>query len=268
MNFGEVLTVFGKPHWKEMERGLENVRYGFAAIPKDCDEYIVVGGKTIITLKQRRPDIQPTKYILTDSNYVRYKSKINRITRNHNVLIMPDLVKHRGELPYKIFYHPFDMSDVEIEKYNTITVCHSPATLSKRFQKGSDFILSAITNLPREIQYLELRDYKWHDAIKIKSKCHIVIDQIDDMRKDFNPALGKSGLEGMHLGCATLSNYTYVPCDIPEPPVVKVSRETLSERLLNLIDDRAARSMVVDEQIEWALRYTNPTFVAQRILMT
>lgn len=262
--YGNTLAVFREKNWKSMDSQAPKVAYGYNNIPSNYDKYIVVSATTLLDLETARPDIIPTHAILTDSNYVKHSDKINRMTRHIPTFIMPDLVKHRKDLPYKLYYHPFNLENITINKNTEFTVAHSPATKSKMKQKGSNIIIKTMSNLP--VRFECILNKTWEETLKIKSSAHIFIDQIDDTRKGYNPALGKSGIEGMLLKCLTMSNFTYIKSDIPYPPIVQINASNLDNNLKYYINNEEARNQKIQEQFEWAKEYTSYEFVGGRLL--
>ena len=263
--FGDVTLVLHEISFKKMHIQTDNVIVGYDNIPTDADEYIVTGGRSFLRLLRNDvPKICPTKVILSDTAYVENSEKINNLTADIPTFIMPDLVHHRRGFPYIILYHPFDLSGIYINKDSYITVCHSPAIKQKTVQKGTDIINSIVSELP--VKYDLLMRLPWIDTIKRKAKSHIFIDQLDDTRQDFNPALGKSGVEAMLLGCLVMSNFTHVESDIPAPPVILVNKDNLKEKLLYFINNEIARKLMIGRQMDWANLYTSLDFVGHRTM--
>lgn len=244
-SFAEVTTSFFIQDEKEMFPSKVNKSI------HEADHYIVVGAISLGHL--------PKKYwskgvtvILTDSTYMNAYKKYNEIFKANSfrVFAMPDLCQ-KAETD-NIYYQPFVMPDADCVK--TELICHSPYHPEKMKQKGTAFIsaVCAKNNLPLEI----IAGKKWKEAIEIKARHLIFIDQI------FR-GIGKSGLEAMLLNCAVLSGVK-PDCDYL-PPIFWTDKKNLENDLLTLIFEKQITNELVIKQRKWAESNLHPEYVAQRI---
>ena len=80
------------------------------------------------------------------------------------------------------------------------------------------------------------------------------------------PALGKSGLEAMHLGCLTITYGKGYDTEIPAPPVAWCVKDSFREVLEYYIKNEKERIELAAKQKEWALKYASYDFAAQNVL--
>ena len=145
-------------------------------------------------------------------------------------------------------------------------ILHTPGTLKKRVQKGSDAIRRVVDDLSAiyPIAYTELLHVSHADTLRARAGAHICIDQVPP--PGYPRGLGLSGEESLAHGCATVSTLYpqgYAP-HYPWPPVYDVTDEaTLKERLAMLLDQPRERLIRRGREAHaWAANYLAPEFWA------
>ena len=213
-------------------------------IPK-ADHYIVVGA---ISMRKLPSFVwKDMTAILTDSTYLFAANVWNKKLKGVNVWAMPDLAELAGT--DKIYYQPFVLPELNVKK--TELICHTPFHPSKMIEKGTDRIVEACRNLGYPITVVLGKT--WKETIDIKAKHEICIDQI-------YRGLGKSGLEAMLLGCATIAG---VKPKLSEAPAVWTNEENLEEDILRTIKNKHE---IAKKQRLWAEHNLNPIKTAKKIL--
>lgn len=196
--------------WIKMMSGFNDANF---------DHYFVVSSDAYC-----RANTPPRKttVVLTDSHFLKNHKTID--LSHTRVLCMADLVPYCKQYD-KLFYHPFEWDEPYV-KNKELTIAHSPYSKTKRVQKGTDFILSVVPDVD------VIMGVSWVESIRRKSKAHIFIDQVE--RVGYPGGIGKSGIEAMAVGCMTLTSGVSIDGEIPAPPVIRVSRGNLREKLQDI----------------------------------
>ncbi len=162
----------------------------------------------------------------------------------------------------------FDLSHIDQTK--EVLISHSPFGPGKFKEKGTDEIIETV----KEYDFDLITGVSWNKCLIRKAKSHIFIDQIDHYDRDkfkFTdkdyvwPALGKSGIEAMHLGCLVITHGKGYDTDIPAPPVAWCNGN-FKEVLEYYIKNEKERTKLAAEGKEWALKYACYDFAAQQVL--
>ena len=239
-HFCNVTTIF---YYKDPKGMCEQTDCIITHNIPDADHYIVIGAISFggLPKKVRRNMIA----IFTDSTYMNNPERYNKLVNGSTVWAMPDLAGLANT--DNIYYQPFKMPVVDTEK--TKLICHSPFHELKYGQKGTKHIIEVCkrNNLPLTL----ITGKTWFETIKIKAQHKICVDQI--IR-----GLGKSGLEGMLLGCSVISGVK-PKCD-NLPPVTWTNKKNFEVDLLKLIDNYNK-----PEQIKWAEENLKPEVMAEKI---
>lgn len=241
-------------------------------IPKSR-HYIFVGAGVLTRVDLSSLDSRKT-VVITDSHYLREKHIIDGLISKHNIEVfcMADLWSYCS-FDKKMYVHPF--SDISpCDKSEDLIISHSPYSHFKMKLKGSNGIRKAV-DLVRErypdIKYDCILGLEWKDCLKRKSQSHIFIDQLcvgthaDDY--SYQGGIGKSGLEAMLMKSLTFASGNPVESDIPKNPYVSVSSiQELSESLIHFINNPIEMERKIEEQYNWARKYTNPSLVVKRLI--
>lgn len=251
---------------------LTQTPYKIPNIPK-ADHYIFAGTGMLTSMNVSK--LQGRKTVLiTDSHYLNKTKTIDEIIKRENIEVfcMADLWDY-CLLDKRMYIHPFIDFKINIEKAKKLRVCHSPFSNNKMKLKGSNYISKALSNLHTKghiFDYECITGDSWKNTLNRKSKCHFFIDQLcietHPSSKHYKGGIGKSGLEAMLLKCLTFSSGKRVDSDTPPPPYVIVnSIEELEDQLSYYMNNEKERTHLINTQYEWALKYTNPTLITQRI---
>lgn len=121
------------------------------------------------------------------------------------LFILPDLMHlaPAGAIP---LHHPVPRYE-PVAKAGKLTIMHSPGTNKKRRKKGSDRIERVIERLRRDghsFDYETLMGLSNAECVARKATAHIFIDQLP--APGLPAGLGRSGEEGLSLGCVVLTS--------------------------------------------------------------
>ena len=143
-----------------------------------------------------------------------------------------DLMKKHPNLKY--LFLPFDTKQFtpNYEINDPIRICHSP---SNRWFKGSNTIIPICEKLMDEtnIEFILIENKSHAEAMAIKSRCDILIDQVHN-RGGWGYGMNSVEALAMGLCCITELNPEYSKF-IPDHPFINVTGNTLYEKLKQLI---------------------------------
>lgn len=151
-------------------------------------------------------------------------------------------------------YIPFDHAHFTraAPTRSMIRIIHSP---TNRDFKGTQFILPVIDQLKkiRQIEFILAERVPHSELIRIKSTCDIAIEQVGNLG---GTGYGVNSLETLALGIPTVTEMTedYLAW-LPENPFVLASRETLLDRLVELVDSVDLRRNYGESGLRWVAKY-------------
>jgi glycosyltransferase involved in cell wall biosynthesis len=148
-----------------------------------------------------------------------------------------DLYRRYPEIEY--LFLPFDPSLVPPARPSgeTVRICHAPRI---RAVKGTDEIVDAVEDLSRNfpVEMVLIEDVPHEEALRLKSTCHIAIDQIAEGDMGY----GVNSLESLAMGIPTVTNLSEAYQEfIPDHPFVLAVPGTLRSVLRELVLDRDMR---------------------------
>lgn len=158
-----------------------------------------------------------------------------------------DLFQRYAELEY--LFLPFDTSLVPkaCSSGEKIRICHAPRI---RSVKGTEEILMAVENLSRTlpVEMVLIENMAHSDALRLKSTCHIAVDQIASGDMGY----GVNSLESLAMGICTVTNLSEAYREfIPDHPFVIAGPDTLQKVLRELILDEDLRKKHAAEGPAW-----------------
>ena len=267
--YGQLTVVWENknPHGLDY---LHSAQYGYKHIPRTGDDLIVVGALCFDRLGDY--NYARKHIIITDGRFARYPDKYNSRLTGWDVLTTACKRHFREPLPVKTYYQPFDLSHIATRKSEQLTIAHSPFGPMKYREKGTEQILSTCAKIGVKLDLIT--GVNWDMCLNRKAKSHIFVDQIDHYdRHKFAfrdpqyvwPALGKSGIEAMHLGCCVITHGKGYDTDIPAPPVAWCNGN-FQEVLKYYIKNEKERKEMAEEGRKWALRYASYDFAARNVL--
>lgn len=279
--YRDVTTIWMQKNPHGLDRLVHDAQYGFRRVPKRGDEIIIVACITFDYFKRylKRIDIdikeflkgyKKVKIIVTDGRYALNPAYYNKQFKGYEIFLNACKTHWGAGIHYKEFYQPFDLSEYDMTKNKELTIAHSPFSEKKFNQKGT----LQIRNIVRElgVKFDLITNVSWEESIRRKAKAHIFVDQISHFRDKILTsggyvwsALGKSGIEAMHLGCMTLTRGKEHSGLIPTPPIVWVDKN-LKQRLVEFIDDKQKIKNMAQLQKQWALTYATPDYAARNVL--
>lgn len=274
--YGLVSVIWENKSPHKIDINVPNVKYGYRHINRG-DDIIIVGCLAydrIFNDVHRRAKIRSNfkriHIIITDGRFARDPDRYNRLFGEYDILTTGCKKHFRGKLRTKTFYQPFDLSHIDQTKNEQLTISHSPFGKKKYREKGTDQIIEAIEGYNFDL----ITGISWDNCLKRKAKSHIFVDQIDHYdRSKFKfrdpeyvwPALGKSGIEAMHLGCCVITHGAAYDTDIPAPPVAWCNGN-FREVLAYYISHKEEREELAQKGKEWALKYASYDFAAKQVL--
>ncbi len=155
-------------------------------------------------------------------------------------------------------FFPFDNStinftgDEDYDASGTLKIVHAP---TNRIIKGTPEILSAIDEVRkhRKIKFVLIEDLPREKVIEAKSGCHIAIDQIGNRG---GTGYGINSLETLSMGIPTITDMN---CGfdtwLPENPFITADKDTLAEKIIELIDNRDLRLKKRKVSRAWVEKY-------------
>jgi len=277
--YGTVTSVWRNKNKHKLDYLVPDAKFGFKHIPLSGDDLIIVSCITydhlMVVLGRRRfsrilKNYTRVHIVITDGRFPASPEYYNRLFTPYDVLTTGCKRNFRGNLPTKTYYQPFDLSMFDKTKNDHLTIGHSPFTQSKFREKGTEEIIEVTDKYNFDL----ITGVSWKECLIRKAKCHIFVDQIDNHdRVKFKftnknyvwPALGKSGLEAMHLGCLVITYGKGYDTDIPAPPVAWC-HGNFKEVLEYYIKNESERLKLAAEGQAWALKYSSYDFAAQQVL--
>lgn len=158
-----------------------------------------------------------------------------------------DLYQRYPELEY--LFLPFDTSLVPPASPagNTVRICHAPRI---RSVKGTDIIVEAVENLSKTmpVEMVLIENMPHSQAIKLKSQCHIAIDQIASGDMGY----GVNSLESLAMGLCTVTNLSEAYQEfIPDHPFALADPGNLQKVLRELVLDQQLRNRFASAGPGW-----------------
>ena len=277
---GQVTTVWQNRNKHGLDYLVPDAKYGYRKIPYEGDDLIIVSCITFDQLemfygrklKHLIKGYDKVHIIVTDGRYARNPDYYNEKFEGFDVITTACKKHFREPLPVKTYYQPFDLSMFDQTKPDKIRIAHSPFVPAKFREKGTQKIVEACRGYDLGI----LTKMPWKRCMELKATAHIFIDQVDHYDrdkfkfKDFSyvwPALGKSGIEAMHLGCLTITYGKGYDTDIPAPPIVWIDdADQLKGVIDSYMNNKEEISVIAKKQQAWALKYASYDFQAKNVL--
>jgi glycosyltransferase involved in cell wall biosynthesis len=165
--------------------------------------------------------------------------------------------------PYMRANIPIDLSSVEchVPDREVPVIVHAP---SVRSLKGTEYVLESIERLRAEGIAFEFRLIERAPNAEVRAALRdsdILVDQL------FSETVATLALEGLATGNAVLARYLPKRVRIAaDCPVINVNLETLTDRLREVILDRALRRRLAEAGRAYVERYHSHVVVARQIL--
>ncbi len=155
-------------------------------------------------------------------------------------------------------FFPFDNSNIpyiDDKVYNSgnkIRIIHSP---THRIVKGTPEIIAAIDKVKqhKDIEFLLIENTPREELLKIKETCHIAIDQIGNRG---GTGYGINSLETLSMGLPTITGMNCgMDTWLPENPFIAADKDTLAERIIELVDSAELRQAKREASRKWVDKY-------------
>ena len=275
---GQLKVVWENRNKHRLDYMTPDAKYGYKHIYPSGDDLIIVSCITYDHMKEQLDKVfrnilnsyQRIHVVITDGRYARNPDYYNQEFKGFDVLTTGCKRHFREPLPVKTYYQPFDLSLFSLNKNKDLTISHSPFVKSKYKEKGTLEIIDSTNGYNLDL----ITGLSWKACIERKARSHIFVDQIDHYDRDkfkFKspdyvwPALGKSGIEAMHLGCLVITYGAEQKTEIPSPPVAWCNGN-FKEILDYYIKNERERIEMAMAAREWALKYASYDFAAQNVL--
>jgi hypothetical protein len=247
------------------------------------DDLITIGMRGLETYsKLNNKNFKTVSVIFSDTMFcIKHKWCNDYVIENKiPVYAMPDLhdfLRCKYIPAYQIITCPNIIINKPIDR---IIICHSPGIKGVPNWKGTNQIQEVINNLSKKykIEYKLLIGLSNEQCIKEKSSAHIFIDQIIKGNKfvdqgrfgndiPYKGGLGKSGIEGMCLGCCVITSMDEPKTEpyFPPPPIVVTDYNNFQNDLEKIIYNCDYRNLLIKKQKEWVDKYCSPEFVAMNV---
>ena len=158
-----------------------------------------------------------------------------------------DLFQRYPELEY--LFLPFDTSLVPPANPSgdKVKICHAPRI---RSVKGTDKIVEVVEKLSKimPVEMVLIENMPHAEALKLKSECHIAIDQIASGDMGY----GVNSLESLSMGLCTVTNLSQAYQNfIPDHPFALAEPHNLETVLRELILDEQLRNQFASAGPSW-----------------
>lgn len=232
-----------------------DIRY-WHALKKEMEEFGVEG------------EIEP--FIDFVANFTQYKStykakrRIVAAAERYSDLILSQ--PGFGQLqtrPYMRAIAPLDLSEYKFEIPNRIVplILHAP---SRRGVKGTDYVLQAMEKLKQEgipFTFRLIENMPNPEVRKELTEADILVDEL------YSETIGVLSAEAMASGTVTLVRYMPDYAGVPSGcPAVNVTKDTLVDRLRNIIIDRSLRQRLAEAGRPYVELNNNHIEIARNIL--
>lgn len=142
-------------------------------------------------------------------------------------------------------FNPEKMPESTSARYSTLRIGHAP---SKREAKGTSEILRALQSLQSQysFQIILIENISYREALKMKSSCHIFIDQISEI------GFGINALEAVAMGiptCTSLVNGYSNFCQ--DNPFIEITNSNIERELSLLIESDSLRHKIGEKGLQW-----------------
>jgi glycosyltransferase involved in cell wall biosynthesis len=162
-------------------------------------------------------------------------------------------------------YIPFDCSALKerTEEKKRLRIIHSP---TNRAMKGTEFIIPVMEHVQkvRDVEFILVEHLPHEKVMEIKMTCDISIEQVGNLG---GTGYGRNSLETLAMGIPTVTEMTadYLAW-IPENPFVLATKETLFDRLIELIDHPKLRREYAKAGRPWVEKYHSYKSVHDRLM--
>jgi len=166
-------------------------------------------------------------------------------------------------------FFPFDnsninyVSDAEYNSAKKLRIIHSP---THRYIKGTQEVIAAIDEVKKhkDFEFLIVENAPREEVIKIKSTCHIAIDQIGNRG---GTGYGINSLETLSMGIPTITDMNCgMDTWLPENPFIVANAENLAAKLSELLSDRELRMKKRFVSRAWVDKYHSYKSVFEKLL--
>ena len=180
-----------------------------------------------------------------------------RLTSEVDLLHMDDRLKY--------LFLPYDTGKIQpvVPKAGEkIRIVHAARV---RAFKGTDTIIEVVKRLEKwyPVELVLIENMPYDEAMKLKSTCHIAVDQIADTG---GWGYGMSSVEYLSLGIPTCTSMVPEMVEfLPDHPFIAVTADTLETELVHLIEDEKFRLRKGEEGREWVVSHHDVRHVVDRL---
>ena len=157
-------------------------------------------------------------------------------------------------------FEPDKYSYRERDASGTVHIGHAP---TNRAAKGSDVILHILAQIAtkRDINIILIENKPHKEAIALKDKCDIFIDQIGDL------GYGINALEALAMGIPTCSALTHTFAEAyPSHPFMEIQADSIEKNVIALIDQPEMRRERARNGRAWVEAHHDSRQIAKMLL--
>lgn len=143
-----------------------------------------------------------------------------------------------------------------------LRIGHSP---TRRELKGTDAVVRTVNEISarHDVRLVLIEGMPYEAALREKSTCHIFIDQVGNKG---GTGYGMSSVEALAMGIPTVTDFAPDMTEfLPDHPFVLATPETLTERILPLVESRELRREKGWQGRDWVMRTHHADAVVERI---
>jgi hypothetical protein len=183
-------------------------------------------------------------------------SDLNLTNESDHLLLHPDI---------HYLFIPFDLAPYtpRTQENDRLRIVHSP---TNRAMKGTDLIIPVVEAVKevRNVEFVLIEGKPHDEVIRMKRTCDLAIEQVGNLG---GTGYGRNSLEALALGIPTVTELTpdYTAW-LPENPFVLATRDTLYDRLLELIDSPRLRAGKRISGRAWVEKYHSYKSVHDRLM--
>lgn len=210
--------------------------------------------------------IEPVVAVFRDHAYADYDAIVARISaaeRYADIILSQPGFAQLQTRPYMRVTVGLDLTQFpfHLSEGTTPLVLHAP---SSRGVKGTDYVLQAVDTLRSEgldFEFRLIEGMAHPELVKLLGSAAIVVDEL------FSDTIGVLSTESMATGNAVLTSYFGDYAKVaPGCPVVHVDKDTITDRLREVVVDRNLRLALAYRGREYVETHHNATKVAVQIL--
>ncbi|MFQ6105020.1 MAG: glycosyltransferase [Candidatus Glassbacteria bacterium] len=166
----------------------------------------------------------------------------------------------------KFLFLPMDLSRFAATETardeRPLRIGHSP---TRRELKGTESVIRAVDRVSKEheVELVLIEGLPHEEAVRLKSRCHIFIDQVGNAG---GTGYGVSSVESLAMAIPTITDFAPdLEEFLPDHPFILANPDNLPEKISALVEDPDLRRAKGEEGRQWVMRNHHADRVAERI---